>query len=57
MLCVVASGSSNAVQQSQVSSSKPAILASDVLGPLLLEVNANIVTNMLEKWFVALLGG
>ena len=29
---------SDAVQQSQVSSSKPSILASDVLGPLLLEV-------------------
>ncbi|VDI35698.1 nuclear receptor coactivator 2 [Mytilus galloprovincialis] len=30
-------GSSEAVQQSQVSSSKPSVLANDVLGPLLLE--------------------
>ena len=33
------SGGDSAVQQAQVSSSKPAILADDVLGPLLLEVS------------------
>ena len=36
--CVAEGGASDAVQQSQVSSSKPTLIANDILGPLLLEV-------------------
>ena len=34
--------SSDAVQQSQVSSSKPSVLPTEVLGPLLLEVRSKV---------------
>ena len=38
-LCVTGADTESAVQQSQVSSSKPTIPTEDILGPLLLEVS------------------
>ena len=43
--------SSDAVQQSHVSSSKPAFLANDVLGPLLLEVLVRTLQLLLVIYF------